>query len=92
MYLSTETSTVPGDRIDSLYSVLGKEYKWGDKKKKVEEVGKGEWKVKHIHRPNKKKKGENTTTVMKPLAVLTHHWYKLKQNFIAFKPKLSDHC
>ena len=44
---------------------LEKKDERGDRKKKEEEVWKGEWEAEDLHRPNRQK-GENATTVMEP--------------------------
>ena len=55
MYLSIETTTVPGVRIDLLYGMF---LKW--KKERV--YKKAEWVEEELHRPNKTKRGERDYT------------------------------
>ena len=56
MYWSTETSTVPRDRVHPLYNVLKRKDNRGDRKK-GEEVEKGEWEAEIQHRAKQQKKG-----------------------------------
>ena len=71
VYLSTETSTIPGGRIDPLHNVLKKE---GQQRRQEtgEEVRKGEWEAEELHRENKRKMGERDYTD-EALALFNHH-------------------